>query len=318
MEKSKKKLTVVVVIVLVAAVACILLAVGLRFLITSGNSWIGIALTGGQGGTPVPTQVVAITPGPLTDAGSFESLSTVPAGLAACENILVPFAEGHTWTYLVTARGKTYPVDMRVSSADSEQAVVEFLPRDLGITTQAFVDCADGSLYNLPWTAAWMLMDDLVNGSVTIGYVSGELAPSHAEFLAADWDLAWTGEYSLNGSGSALFQGNEYALSLDEAPFLLSCRTAGSGQAAFEPVIVQAGSFDHALKVVCEFETQAAMTFNGVAMNGKITGTMTQWFAPYIGMLKMQVDSASIRYLFVDVPVDVSGNVELTAYETIP
>jgi hypothetical protein len=318
MEKSKKKLTLVVIIVLIAAVACILLAIGLRFLITSGASLIGIALTGGQRSTPTATQAIAITPGPLTDVGSFASLSTVPAGLAPCENILLPIAQGHAWTYLVTARGRTYPVDLRVSSVDSSQAVLEFLPRDLGISTQASVDCEDGRLNNLPWTAAGMLMDDLVDGAVTVEYLSGELAPSHAEFLAAGWDLAWNGEYTLNGSGSALFQGNEYVLELTDAPFLLSCRTTGSGQDAFEPVIVQAGSFNLALKVVCDFETEAEMTINGLTLNGKITGTMTQWFAPYIGMLKMQVDSASIRYLLLEIPVNVSGNVELTEYQTVP
>lgn len=331
MKTNRKKWILIAVVLAIALLACSLLVLLIRGLFFSGQqpapfarigTLVQIPASGGSGGQsalPTPTgPAIAITPGPLTDVETFPSLATLQPGLPPCENILYPLAVGKTWTYRVTARDKTYLVDMRVASVDGSQAVVDLSPQALGINTRAVIDCDAGSLHNLPWTAVWMLVDDVVNGSLAVDYLGGQLAPSHADFLGSGWDLAWSGEYRMDGDGSARFQGNDYSLSLDQEPLHLDCRTAGSGQAAFEALVVPAGSFTSALKVICTFETQASMSYNGMNLNGKVRGELTQWFAPFLGMLKMQVDSASIRYLLVDIPVNVSGAVELIDYQDVP
>ena len=86
----------------------------------------------------------------------------------------------------------------------------------------------------------------------------------------------------------------------------LTCQTLAYGAAAFETVTVSAGKF-YALKVLCTMQGLGTGTLNGIPVSGSISEQSTQWFAPYIGLVKMQSNSINIKIFGISIPIGVSG-----------
>jgi hypothetical protein len=286
------------------------------------NTLIWLVPAGGSNPTSTETPI-AVTPYASQESSTAAATAVVPtaaqpAAAQGCNNPLYPLKAGNSWSYKVTARGNSYLVDMSVPSVSGSQALVNLSNQATHLSSQAAVDCENGAIRNFPWMAASMLFNQTINGSMSAQYVSGLLAPSQPTFANNNWNLTWNGQYTLTGSGTVEFQGNKYALSLNQAPLALNCHTLGSGAAAFEPITVAAGSFPSALKVICSMQTQATLKANGYTVTGNVTGQSTQWFGPGVGLLKMQVDSANIQYLIFTAPLNVSGGLELQRYQVSP
>jgi hypothetical protein len=81
------------------------------------------------------------------------------------------------------------------------------------------------------------------------------------------------------------------------------------------PTPSPAGTFPNSLKVVCDYDTPAVVSFNGTTFTGSLIATTTQWFAPDIGMINAQIDSATLHYMGIfDVSIRVRANVQLNYY----
>jgi hypothetical protein len=257
--------------------------------------------------------------GGSTQPTATQTVTFNQTGARACDNVLYPVKVGQHWTYKVSTQGRTGLVVMGVTSVNGQQASVDVSNQGTGIVSHALVDCQDDTILNFPFMEAGVLIGDALQGSVDTRYVSGVLAPNQSQFEAHNWGLDWQGNFSLSGSGHVRLNGTDFGLTLADSPLNLHCQTTGLGDAAFESVTVAAGTFSHALKVVCTAQTKGTGSINGQSISGVVTGQTTQWFAPNIGLLKMQVDSTSIKVLrLFSIPLTVDGNVELSSFQAAP
>ena len=81
----------------------------------------------------------------------------------------------------------------------------------------------------------------------------------------------------------------------------MNCQTLASGAAAFDKVTVSAGTFN-SLKVICTMHGLGTGILNRIPIIGSISEQSTQWFAPYIGLVKMQSNSVNIKIFGVTIP----------------
>jgi hypothetical protein len=255
-------------------------------------------------------------------ACSTPSLSSVVTGtevsFGPCDNVLYPFFIGAHWVYQVDRQNGSDPTRfaLTVTKVADSQATVEALSLSTGVTTQVIADCDQGAIRNFPLLSQDMLFGDLVTSDFSMTYVSGVFAPAQEVFLANDWNYNWTADYLLNGTVEAKIEGETIPITLKDTPLHMVWQTAGVGDAAFEAVTVPAGTFERALKVTNTASTDITFDLAGLPVTGSLTLHTTQWFEPFTGMLKSQIDSGEVTALGISFPVELKGSVELVEYMT--
>ncbi len=207
---------------------------------------------------------------------------------------------------------------MIVAEVSGQQAKVDVTNLATGGFSRTLVDCDNGVIRSFPSVVGGLLLNNVTLGTLNVQYVSGVLAPSQAAFESVNWGLQWTGIYNLSGSANVPFQGNNFSLVLNKSPLTLTCQTTAFGAAAFDAITVIAGTYPKALKVICVAESLVTGTVNGQPVSGTITGRSTQWFALNVGLLKMQVDSASFSLLGISLPLNLDSQVELLHFQPAP
>lgn len=273
------------------------------------------ATAGGRTPTPTLTPVLSVTSIPVTATKT----STLPTPTLTpvtqpCNNILYPLKKGNAWLYQVDARGRSLDLTMVVATVNDQQALVDIFNQDSGAASNTVVLCDNGAIRSFPFIQSSIASNLLSGGgAIDISYVSGVLAPSLATFVKNNWNLSWTAEYSLSGSASVPFQGRNFSVLLNNSPLTTTCQTAG-----FEPLSSTNWSTQQALKVVCTAQSQATGTVNGLTVTGTVTGSSTQWFALDVGLLKMQINSASFNLLGFSLPLNVDGRIELLRFQPAP
>ena len=90
------------------------------------------------------------------------------------------------------------------------------------------------------------------------------------------------------------------------SPIALSFQTDGTR----EPLTVPAGNFPEAIKVSHSFQLNA--TIGNTA--GDLTVRTTQWYAPFVGLLRAQVDSATLETNGQSFEILLPSVVELTEF----
>jgi hypothetical protein len=248
--------------------------------------------------TPVPTSIPTATQAVV---------------LNPCDNVLYPVRTGSAWQYRITAQGRSLNVNMVVATVSGQSGLVDVYNESTGAVSRAIVECDNGVIRSFPFIQGAMFSN---LGTINVKYVSGVLAPSLAAFINNNWGLSWQGKYTLSGVAEAVFRGQAFELTLDNAPVTLTCQTTGTGDAAFETVSVVAGTAE-ALKVICTAQGQVTGTVNGLPVSGTITGRSTQWFAD-VGMVKLQVDSANFNIFGFDLPLELDGQIELLDFFVAP
>jgi hypothetical protein len=78
-----------------------------------------------------------------------------------------------------------------------------------------------------------------------------------------------------------------------------------------EPVTVPAGNFPQAIKVLHNFSLPATITLPTGGVGGSLTLYTTQWYEPYVGLLRAQVDSASLSITGQEMSISMQSTVEL-------
>jgi hypothetical protein len=261
--------------------------------------------------TPSDTGTPTSTPS-LSSTATFTPTATRTPG--PCENVLFPLRAGRAWIYDVAISGVTttsYEMELDVFSVISQRANLDVWSRSgsVSLVSSGSVSCSNGALINMPLFLFDILVDRVLDGQVNAQYLSGVAAPSRATFETNNWNLGWDGDYLLNGSGSAVLQGNSYSVTFTDSELVMSCQTAG-----FETAVAPAGTFPNSLKVVCQYDAPAAVSFNGVNFTGSLIAATTQWFAPDIGLINAQIDSASLHYMGVfDITIRVQVDVGLNS-----
>jgi hypothetical protein len=264
---------------------------------------------------PAPIQVVVVTVTP--PATPLQPPPAPPTLIPkTCKNILYPARPGSQWTYYVNTPRRSGNVVMSVISVDARQATVDAVELNTGATARTYVQCDQDIILNFPLLSAQKILGDMINGTMSVDYVGGVLAPNEAAFASSNWALSWIIQYRVYGNGMVQYNGRDFNVSVAPSNIQMTCQTLGAGNVSFETVTVPAGTFN-ALKVICRGEGQATATVNGTQVAGSITAQSTQWFAPNVGMLKLQSDYAYLNVFGISIPLsqsDVAGYVELRSY----
>ncbi|HEY5731026.1 MAG TPA: hypothetical protein VIS72_13310 [Anaerolineales bacterium] len=246
---------------------------------------IAVAPTPSLTATSTVTNTATIPPTATPSPSLTPSPTAVPNG--PCDNPLMPMAVGNHWIYRVaTARGeRVYNLKvLEIRDIGNLVAVVEF--GNEAESVQESVICLDGAIENFPLFVMDMLFADVLNKFMNTYHDKGLYSPSHASFVENGWVLYWQAFYLTEDSaGIADPLGGPSLILVQSSPIDLSFEMDGTR----EVVTVPAGEFPQALKVSHTFTVSATLGANG----GHLTLETTQWYEPYVGLVRAQVDTAS-------------------------
>lgn len=237
-----------------------------------------------------------------------------PQSYGPCDNILYPFFFGAHWIYQ-TSGADGNPgrrIGLTVTKVEQAQATIHAADLSSGVVAELVAACQDGAITNFPVLQQDLLIGDLLASDISLVHHNGLFAPTAATFEESAWDLQWSVDLSISGTIEAQVGGKTVPITLTDTPVHISWQTAGAGDAAFEAVSVPAGSFPRALRVNGTATLDLSLEIEGVTLPGALTLMFTQWFEPYIGLLKMQVDGGEFTSLgLIRLPVSVNGSLEL-------
>ncbi len=235
-----------------------------------------------------------------------------PAPISNCRNILYPVKRGQVWNYQASANSHSGDVRMAIIANRDSRGLIGVANQPSTLSGGAFVTCDRDVILNSLVLNAKGLLGGTLNGTVKADYMSGVLAPNESAFTRNNWALSWSTSYHIYGSGSINYHGYNFSLMLNPFDMRMTCQTLATGAAAFETVTVSAGKF-YSLKVICTMHGVSTGTLNGIPFIGSISEQSTQWFAPYIGLVKMQSNSINIKIFGVTIPFGPSSLSEQAA-----
>jgi len=240
-----------------------------------------------------------------------------PAEGGACANTFYPMIPGYQWIYEVTAEGESSQISLTVSEVNGNEATLNALYLDSGVTTELTVECQDGAILNFPVMLLGFLFGD-VDGELVVEHVDGVYAPSYDTLDSHNWDYTWTGEYLASGVIDAVIDGDQITGTLAESPVDMEWNTLGEGEAIFEAITVKAGEFPRAIKLEREltFDFDAEMEESGytVSVEAVLILQNNLWFEPNMGQLKQEIERASIKVYGVNFPLEMTGTIELVEF----
>jgi hypothetical protein len=257
-----------------------------------------------------PTETAAPTATATPEPSSTPTLTPTPVPNGPCDNPLVPLKVGNEWTYKVTtAEGESLFTVQAVERQDAANIVVlvDYTDQKNGITVHEPVICRDGAILDYPLFVMDMLFADLLNKPMNTYRDSGDYGPAYASFAENNWVLDWQAKYLLEeGARIDNPTGGEPLLVGQNSMINLSFQTDGTR----EPVTTPAGEFPDALKITQSYTLPSTYGNQGATL----TLNTTQWYEPYVGLVKAQVDSASLSIFGPGIPVPLQSSLELVEF----
>lgn len=254
--------------------------------------------------TSVPTVTPSMTP------SSTMTMTPTPVPNSPCDNPLVPLVIGNHWMYRVRTEGggKIYHIKV-LERQDIGNIVTLVAFWDDEKSVQERVVCLDGVIEDFPLFVMDMLFADRLEKFMNTYHDRGTYAPAHASFAGTGWSLDWEAFY-LTEEGARIENplGPPDLFLLPSSPIDLTFQMDGTREA----VTVPAGEFPQALKVLHSFIVSATL---GSGAGGHLTLETTQWYEPYVGLVRAQVDTASYTTGGQKLSVPWNSTLELVAFE---
>ncbi|MBI4731842.1 MAG: hypothetical protein HY781_06905 [Chloroflexi bacterium] len=265
--------------------------------------------------TPMPTATLT----PVQPTPTLTPTATpVPSG--PCDNPLMSLNVGNQWKYRSTSQLGSSEQILRVTEWNEEvgiNAVIEMEDLETGTIDGDWVTClGGGGIEDFPLFFISLQMGDYMDGVLNTFYQSGIYAPAYAELAASNWHLDWDAEYLTEESLCFTNVVENVTMCINSSsPIDLTFETQGE----YESVTVPAGTFSQALKVTFTFRMATTLVYPTLATSAPLTVTTTQWYAPFIGLVRSQVDSASLEILpGQESAAPVESVVELIEYTVAP
>lgn len=172
--------------------------------------------------------------------------------------------------------------------------------------------CEQGVIGNFLFIFISMLLSDYLSGVLETYHVSGVYIPANGALVDNNrlysWDLVEMLEEEVKLTQSAV--PNAVNLKRDR-----NITVHSEVAADRESIIVPFGIFPLSIKVIQEMKLPVTMWTTSSSMSGKVSIQLTQWYEPYIGLLKMQIDSASILIVEgISVSVLLDSTIALTKF----
>jgi hypothetical protein len=266
--------------------------------------------------TPSPRVPATDTALPISTATPSPTATPTPTPVPSgpCDNPLVPLAVGNQWTYrAATESGESLFTLKSLERQDAANivVVVEFTDQKNNNTVHEPVVCQDGAIQNFPLFVMDMLFTDYLNKLFNTYHDKGDYAPAYSSFVEQDWVMDWQAEY-LTEEGAVIKNpmGGSSLLISQSSPINLSFQMDGSR----EPITVPAGEFPQAIKVSHSFTLPTTVTLLTGGSGATRSIYTTQWYVPYVGLVRAQVDSASLALGVQDISVPLKGSIELTEF----
>jgi len=145
---------------------------------------------------------------------------------------------------------------------------------------------------------------------MTMDYVSGYIAPTEETLVANNWDMSWKSEYLMNGKITMEEEGETVTVTIDNSPVLMEWQTAGTG----ESITVEAGTYTNTIKITREMTMDVATDMDGMQLESTLLVNSAHWFAPYVGMVKMEITEMSVKMQGMTFPVPMGETMELVEF----
>ena len=233
-----------------------------------------------------------------------------------CNNIFYPLALGNQWIYQIQIDGEDGQSEMAelgltVSEVNESNAVLSALDYGTGIVTQSTAECEDGSILNFPITEMNLVFGE-VDGDMQLQYDSGVFMPSYTDFEAENWANSWETDFTASGMINGKYDDETVTMDLSASPIKMSWQVIEKDGT----IQVPAGIFNDVVlikrKVTFEVNSLKA-TIEGQVIDISTTLVLNSnmWYLPYVGLLKQELDSATINLYGIDFPIEAIGIIEL-------
>lgn len=274
-----------------------------------------------------PAAAPTVTPAPPTETPLPTATSTpeptatsTPVPDGPCDNPLMSLNVGNGWRYRSANPLGSSEQLLRVTGWDESvglNAIIEMEDVKAGIITRELVTCLKGgAIEDFPLLFVSMQLGDYMEGVFNTYYESGVYSPPYIDFAWNNWMLGWKAQYLTEEPLYIKIPGYTVSLMVNRSsPIDLVFETRGE----HESVTVPAGVFPQALKVTFQFTMATTLTFPNLTTGAPLTIITTQWYEPFVGLLRSEVTSASVALLpGQDSLVDVKSVVELVQYNLAP
>jgi hypothetical protein len=233
--------------------------------------------------TMTPTNTPTLTPTPIPDG--------------PCDNPLVPLRAGNQWTYRVTtAKGES---SFRLTSLETQNeaniiAPVEYSDQKNNFTIKDSVICQNGAIVNYPLFILNMLFSGYLDKYIDTYHESVDYAPNYQTLLQNNWAMNWQPGYLTENE--VYLRDPSWGIDLYIA-FNTHINLSFILNGSRESVTVPAGNFPQALKITQDFSLPVTFIIPGAngGAGDSLKISTTQWYEPYVGLLRAQITSASLR-----------------------
>jgi hypothetical protein len=249
---------------------------------------------------------------PAPSLPSTAAPSPVPEG--PCANPLVPLLPGYKWTYASTGTARPSRVEISVISVGSSKANLQIMDVDQETATQAAAGCVQGAIIDFPPVFFRMLLADIMNGFVNTETLYGVYVPSTDTLVKNGWVYLWNRvelaqegvRITLPGSVGEIFTSVNR-----EVLFVAKISSAP------EQVTVPTGTYPQAIRVSQVVKLPVTQLTASGSEDGELMVEFSQWYEPYVGLLKMQVENAGLSFdSGASTPVAVKAAIALIRFQT--
>jgi hypothetical protein len=242
-----------------------------------------------------PTVTAVIATNTLIPPPTITPTATpVPNG--PCDSPLLPLTTGNQWTYRVTTEGgeALYTLEaLNRQDGNNIVVIVEFIDQKNNVTVNEPVVCVDGAIENFPLFVMSMHFSNYLSEDFNTYHDTGIYTQSYQTLVENNWSMKWGAEYltedyfnlknPMGGSDLVVMQSSVIHLTFE---------TDGTR----ETVAVPAGSFPQTLKILHSFSFPATLTLPTGGIGSVIKLDTTQWYEPYVGLIRAQVDTATLSF----------------------
>jgi len=173
-------------------------------------------------------------------------------------------------------------------------ALVEYSDQKNNLNITKSVICEAGAIVNYPLFVLNMLFSPFLDKYISAYHASGDYAPNYQSLIRDNWGLNWQSSYSTENEA---YLGNPTGQADLYIPVDTQIDLYFSLNSARESVTVPAGDFQQALKMTQDVSLPVTLTTagSGSGIGDSLKIEMTQWYEPYIGLLRAQITSATLN-----------------------
>ena len=264
--------------------------------------------------SPTVTATNTLIPLPTITPTAIATATTTPVPNGPCDNPLVPLAIGNQWTYRVTTEsGESLDTLESLGRQDGKNIVVmvKFTDQKNNVTVNEPVVCMDGAIENFPLFVMNMHLSDYVTGAFNTYHDTGIYAPSYQTLVDNNWYMNWDLGY-LTEDGLSLRdpKGGLDLLVGRSVPINLTFELDGTREA----VTIPAGSYPQAIKVMHSFSIHVSVFESTNVAASILTLNTTQWYEPYVGLVRAEVDTATLSFNKQEINLPIISTIELVEF----